>query len=533
MASIFKQKYTVAGKNGKRIRKQSQYWYVDYKTSDGTRDRVKGFKDKSTTTQLAAELEKKAELARAGIVDKYAEYRKTPLKKHLDDYRQNMVDGGDTPKHAKTTYNRSKAIIEGCGFAFIIDVSASAVQNHLAERRRLGLGVSTSNHYLQAIKGFLNWMVADGRTDENPLSHIKRLNANTDKRHERRALTIEELCHLIETTIKGPKHHKMTGEERALLYVLAASTGFRASELSSLTWLSFDFGNDGPTVTVLAAYSKRKRDDIQLLPRYIADQFVLWRQELGASLDSRVFPRFDESKGAEILRVDLEAAGIPYRDKSDRVVDFHALRHTYISNLNQSGASPKVSQSLARHSTITLTLDRYTHLAMHSERKAVENLPAVPNVYGNHTRDNKTVALKTGTDDLPTDIDRSAYKKLTKKPYSECNSLSSPGSGEGQICDENETAAVASKTLSTPGLGTDTDQLSLGDTVQNKNTLGKTQKYQRRIQWPMLKTAHRVKNLFLTCCNTYFDNQSLKRGDFSKNMDRKRGFIRLMALVPH
>ena len=37
MASIFKQKYTVAGNNGKRIRKQSQYWYIDYKAADETR----------------------------------------------------------------------------------------------------------------------------------------------------------------------------------------------------------------------------------------------------------------------------------------------------------------------------------------------------------------------------------------------------------------------------------------------------------------------------------------------------------------
>jgi hypothetical protein len=64
-------------------------------------------------------------------------------------------------------------------------------------------------------------MVANGRTDENPLSHLKRLNANADIRHKRRALTIQELCHLIETAIKGPKHHKMTGKERAVLYVLA------------------------------------------------------------------------------------------------------------------------------------------------------------------------------------------------------------------------------------------------------------------------------------------------------------------------
>ena len=39
---------------------------------------------------------------------------------------------------------------------------------------------------------------------------------------------------------------------------------------------------------------------------------------------------------------------------------FHALRHTFITNLARSGVHPKTAQSLARHSTITLTMDRYS-----------------------------------------------------------------------------------------------------------------------------------------------------------------------------
>ena len=67
MASIFKQQYTTSGKDGKRIKKKSAYWYIDYKATGGTRKRVKGFKDKTATAQLAAKLEKEAELAEAGI----------------------------------------------------------------------------------------------------------------------------------------------------------------------------------------------------------------------------------------------------------------------------------------------------------------------------------------------------------------------------------------------------------------------------------------------------------------------------------
>ena len=43
MASIFRQKYTVKDQNGKTVRKQSKYWYIDYKAAGGARKRVKGF----------------------------------------------------------------------------------------------------------------------------------------------------------------------------------------------------------------------------------------------------------------------------------------------------------------------------------------------------------------------------------------------------------------------------------------------------------------------------------------------------------
>jgi len=61
----------------------------------------------------------------------------------------------------------------------------------------------------------------------------------------------------------------------------------------------------------------------------------------------------------KMFRKDLEDAGIPYRDCKGRVADFHSLRHTFISNLVDGQVHPKVAQKLARHCTITLTMDRY------------------------------------------------------------------------------------------------------------------------------------------------------------------------------
>jgi integrase/recombinase XerD len=76
-----------------------------------------------------------------------------------------------------------------------------------------------------------------------------------------------------------------------------------------------------------------------------------------------------------MMKADLAAAGLAYRDDADRCADFHALRHTFISNLAAGGVHPKTAQRLARHLTITLTMDRYTHLHREDLVGALNTLP--------------------------------------------------------------------------------------------------------------------------------------------------------------
>ena len=89
----------------------------------------------------------------------------------------------------------------------------------------------------------------------------------------------------------------------------------------------------------------------------------------------KIFPM--PEKPVNMLRKDLDAAGIEYCDSENRHVDFHALRHTFITRLIQAGAAPAVAQRLARHSTITLTMDYYTHVLVTDERAALERLPSL------------------------------------------------------------------------------------------------------------------------------------------------------------
>ena len=92
--------------------------------------------------------------------------------------------------------------------------------------------------------------------------------------------------------------------------------------------------------------------------------------------DAKVFkmPR-RESLSLGMFQPDMEAAGVDYKDAGGRVADFHALRHTFITNLAQGGVHPKTAQALARHSTITLTMDRYTHSLQEDQTRALDVLP--------------------------------------------------------------------------------------------------------------------------------------------------------------
>ena len=101
-------------------------------------------------------------------------------------------------------------------------------------------------------------------------------------------------------------------------------------------------------------------------------------------------------RSAEMIRADLEAGGVPYVDDAGRFADFHGLRHTFITRIARAGVTPKVAQTLARHSTITLTMDRYAHVALADQTAALDALPSIEPAGDTH--DQQEALAATGTD---------------------------------------------------------------------------------------------------------------------------------------
>ena len=86
----------------------------------------------------------------------------------------------------------------------------------------------------------------------------------------------------------------------------------------------------------------------------------------------------DEAKTEEELERRLKSDFLCQCNDDGLYADFHSLRHWFITGLARAGVSPKMAQTLARHSDVRLTLGVYTHVELPDRSAAIESLPAPP-----------------------------------------------------------------------------------------------------------------------------------------------------------
>jgi integrase len=437
----------------KRVRKKSKTWRGRYEDVKGQTKTVRLFDDKESSEAKFATILQRVREEKSGIrrPDPFEVHRETPLMcsgccgagckdangkpsaceaSHYAAFREHLNAKDDTEKHVRLTLTRLRKTVQGCRFQMLDDLNAGRVAVWLSDQRKTGMGPATSNHYLTALKTFGNWLLKNRRCPENPFAYLNRVNARVDVRCVRRALMQEELARAIEAAENGKPFRDLTGEDRSVLYLLAAFTGLRSSELASLTDRSFDFRCKPPTLTVEAACSKHRREDVLPLHPQLAARLQVWlqeRRERSREFDvipmtgntsgepQTLFPGTWIERAAPMLRKDLAAArsnwldeaateveraereqsGFLLAENDDGKADFHALRHTFISNLASNGVHPKLAKELARHSTITLTMDRYSHVGLLDMNGALESLPDVPS----RSSDDQRVSA-TGTESV-------------------------------------------------------------------------------------------------------------------------------------
>ncbi len=348
---------------------------------------------------------------------------KNRLADYLSGFMGNLRIKRCTDEHLRRVENRIKYICEQCKFDVVSDLDATRFAAYM---NGLLISTKTKRHHIACFKQFINYLSEIGRLPKNNFKLIKLPKVlQADQRHPRRALTADEVARLIRAAENGLPFRGISGAERALIYRLAVETGLRYNEIKTLKVSDFDF--KAGTVEVRDANEKARRGAVLLLRKTTAGiikDFLRNKTPQSAA--------FMLKKGYLMIQTDLEATAI--RDKEGKVLteaipyevdgkfaDFHSLRHSTASLLIQTGANPKVIQSLMRHTDINLTLSKYTHLYAGQQRETIESLPDFIV--------KQAEAIKTGTDDCIAENQAKIYcpktahegKKSLTIPNNSCN----------------------------------------------------------------------------------------------------------------
>jgi integrase len=331
----------------KRVFKQkgSRVYRLRYKLSNGPQifDVPLRTPNKEIAERKARQLIEDQEKELLGDLSprKKREAAEQPTTALLAEFIASLKERKRSADHVRHNQHRLKALFAACHWHVLRDVTAESFKEW--QERSVQLSAKTRNEYLGHAVAFLNWLIRNERSEHNPLRNVRKLPTAGEETFKRRALTLEEFVRLMQGSGK-----------RRLVYFLACCTGLRRGELKQLRWADIDLSETEPVIRLRPETTKNKKGGtIPLLPA-LAD---LLRQQKKHHFSGLVFPHgVPESK---TLAKDLKACGIAIEDERGHRVDFHALRHTFVSLLAHVKVSELVRMKLARHSAWKQT-DGYT-----------------------------------------------------------------------------------------------------------------------------------------------------------------------------
>ena len=341
------------------------YWGKLHLEHESRLSRVSlGTSDKRVAQQKLAEIAKEREKEAAGLLAprsaRDAAVKPLPdlLAAFLDDLQVKGRAHATEVKYRKTLGK----LFTRCCWRTFGDVTA---RSFCEWRAKCGLSPKTLNDLLGAMMTFSGWLVHQRMAVENPLAHVQRIDTRATSGQFRRALDTEQLRRLLD----------VSPPDRRMVYLLAAYTGLRRSEMQGLRWSDVSLDELSPLVRVRANMVGNKSRKLAVLPLHPEVAVAL---RVMRSADAAPFQLvFSHIPRVRTFRKDLVAAEISFEDEQGRRCDFHSLRMTFGTNLTVSGASPRVVMELMRHSDIKLTMKIYTDSAQLNLISAVRALAPI------------------------------------------------------------------------------------------------------------------------------------------------------------
>ena len=257
------------------------------------------------------------------------------------------------------------------------DIGRQDVQQWVADRFRRKLGWQTVRNAWTLLSGILETAVEYGYLSMNPARGVKF--PEKELKEAPALFTAEDFVKLLE----------QLDEPYRTMARLIALTGLRIGELLAVRWrcLDLEIGTLSVRESVYEGkfQSPKTRKSRRTMP--LGPQIIVWLREhrLRAKRTESDDLVFGNRKGqplreSKLLRNVLQPAA--ERAGLGRVT-WHQFRHIHSSLLNDLRVPVNIAQEQLGHSSISTTLNIYTHVVDASHRKAIEALerelfPTVP-----------------------------------------------------------------------------------------------------------------------------------------------------------
>ena len=320
--------------------------------------------DKQTAQKRLTDIVRDLEQEHAGILapKSLRVAAQSDLDKHLADYIRDLAKLGRDDMYVYNVDRLVRKLLTECFWRHLKDVTPDSFQTWRSTQDK---AAKTLNEYLASMNSFLTWMVKHQRLSVNPLQHVTRVETRGQECRKRRALSTAEIGRLL--SVAGP---------RRPVYLFALLTGLRRGEIEGLVWDDIFLDVPRPFLKVRASISKNHLATSIALH---ADLIAMLRsiRPTDAPPDA---PVFQQMPSMYMFKADLDAARIPFLDVLGRQADFHALRHTFGTNLSLAGVMPRVAMELMRHSDLRLTMKIYTDATCLPAADGINRLPSLTQI---------------------------------------------------------------------------------------------------------------------------------------------------------
>ena len=361
------------------IRKRGSKWCFvldigrDPETGKRRQKWFSGFATKKEAER--AMVEKIAELNRG----EYIEPTKMTVKEFLEMWLEDEVK----PNRKVSTYDIYHSVITnhlipGIGNIPLHQLGPIHIHQLMKSLSNKDISSTTAKYSVRTLKVALNWAVKMQLIPKNPAANIRISTRSTGS--EMKVWTDEEVNRFLQAA-KGSKFYPT--------FYLAITTGMRMGELLGLKWTDIDF--DRGTISIRrtlqrtsaglqlieqtkTAKSRRlisiSPSTVEVLKKHRVEQKkemiqYNYRDVYDLVFTSRTGKPVEPRNLREYFSLITKKAELP-------PIRFHDLRHTHATLLLKQGIHPKIVSERLGHSSISMTLDTYSHVIPSMQKEAAE-----------------------------------------------------------------------------------------------------------------------------------------------------------------